>query len=43
MKKIILALTLAVTAASLATAPAFAKHGADDPAGHVRGEGGGHK
>ena len=37
MKKFILALTLAATAASLATAPAFARHGADDPAGHVRG------
>jgi hypothetical protein len=34
-------LTVLVAAAML-SAPAFARHGADDPAGHIRGEGAGH-
>jgi len=36
--RLALALAIVVAAAS-SIAPAFAKHGADDPKGHVRGEG----
>jgi hypothetical protein len=42
MKKIVLALAIAAAAMSAASSMSFAKHGADDPAGHVRGEGAGH-
>jgi hypothetical protein len=45
MKKILAALALTLTFAALVpVSDAFARHGADDPAGHVRHEhGGGHK
>jgi hypothetical protein len=31
-----------LVAATMLSAPAFARRGADDPAGHIRGEGAGH-
>jgi hypothetical protein len=48
MKKFVAALLLTLSVASVAvTTDAFARHGADDPAGHVRGggndDGPGHK
>lgn len=46
MKKFVSILALALAVASIAPATgAFARQGADDPAGHVRhgGEGAGHK
>ncbi|MFO1133529.1 MAG: hypothetical protein U1E16_16145 [Hyphomicrobiales bacterium] len=44
MKKILIATVMSVVAAAaIPGGVAFAKHGADDPAGHVRGEGAGHR
>lgn len=44
MKKIVIASLIAVVAAASIPGAAFAKRGADDPAGHVRhGEGAGHR
>lgn len=43
MIKFLTAITLIVTLAAVGmTGEAFAKHGKDDPAGHVSGEGAGH-
>jgi hypothetical protein len=44
MTKLMTAALLALTfAVSLGSTDAMARRGADDPAGHVRGEGAGHK
>ena len=44
MKKTIIAGLIAVIAAATVPGVAFARHGADDPAGHTRhGEGAGHR
>lgn len=44
MKKILIAAMMSVVAAAaIPGGVAFAKHGVDDPAGHVRGEGAGHR
>ena len=43
MKKILIATLMTVVAAAAVPGIAFAKHGADDPARHVRGEGAGHR
>ena len=42
MKKLISFLVLSLAVISLGAATAEARRGADDPAGHVRGEGAGH-
>lgn len=43
MKKILIAALMTAVAAAAVPGMAFAKHGADNPAGHVRGEGAGHR
>jgi hypothetical protein len=45
MKKILIAALMTAVAAAAVPSAAFARHGADDPAGHVRhgGEGKGHR
>ncbi len=43
MKKIMSYVVLALAVVSLGAATAEARRGADDPAGHVRGEGAGHR
>ncbi len=42
MKKLIVAALVALAATAAVTSTSFARQGADDPAGHVRGEGAGH-